>query len=98
MTERQQDIPVVHNADASRFEVTAGDETAVAEYRRVGDAIYFTHTVVPEAMEGQGIGSALAHTALTYAREQRLGVVPQCRFIAAYLQRHREFQDLVRND
>lgn len=53
------------------------------------------HTIVPEEMEGKGIGSALVKHALEYARHEHLYVKPTCPFIRAYIDRHPEYKDLV---
>ena len=55
----------------------------------------FTHTEVPEAHEGQGIGTALIEHALASARERGLKVIPICPFFAAYMKKHSEVQDLL---
>jgi len=84
------------NLGKRRFEIDLGDGTmAIAEYRLHPGKIIFTHTEVPEAHEGQGIGSALVRFALRWARERDLKVVPVCPFFAAYIQRHAEEQDLL---
>jgi len=87
---------VVHNSDARRFEVQHGDMIAVLEYQLVPGRIVFTHTGVPKAMEGRGIGGALVRTGLEHARQHDLAVRPVCPFVAAYIARHPEYADLVR--
>jgi predicted GNAT family acetyltransferase len=57
--------------------------------------ITFRHTEVDPAFEGQGIGSALARFALDDARARGLQVKALCPFIAAYLKRHPDYQDIV---
>jgi len=80
----------------SRWEARVdGDLAGTAAYERDGDTVTFTHTVVDDAHEGQGVGSALARTALDSVREQGLTVVPQCSFIAGWIDRHPEYGDLV---
>lgn len=86
---------VRNNEQESRFEVEAGTELAVAQYTIKGSTIYFTHTEVPEHLEGQGIGNKLAHTALEFARSNNLRVVPRCKFIAEFIEKNPEYQDLV---
>jgi predicted GNAT family acetyltransferase len=88
-------IEVVNNLGAGRFEVRVGGALAFAEYHLRGRTITFTHTDVPPALEGRGIGNALARTALEHARAEGLRVVPLCPFIAAFIRRHREYQPLV---
>jgi predicted GNAT family acetyltransferase len=86
-----RDNPVKH-----RFEIDLGDGTlAIAEYNLLDGKIMFTHTEVPKAHEGQGIGSALIRHGLAYARQQGMQVIPICPFFAAYIQRHEEVQDLL---
>ena len=94
MTEQTEPV-VRNNEQESRFEVEAGGELAVSQYVRRGSTIYFTHTEVPPAAEGRGIGNILARVALDYARSNRLRVVPRCKFIAAFIKRHPEYQNLV---
>lgn len=87
--------PVERNDAAGRFEATVDGHTGYTEYRRTKQGLLLPHTLVPDALEGRGIGSALARAALGYAREEGLKVLPDCPFIAAYIQRHPETQDLV---
>jgi uncharacterized protein len=91
-------IHVRNNEAQHRFEIDLGDELAIAEYRLVNGRIVFTHTLVPPRHENMGYGAALAEAGLAYAREQGLAVVARCRFIAAYIARHPEHQDLVYAD
>jgi predicted GNAT family acetyltransferase len=97
MTERMRDdsITVEDNEAAQRYEVRLGDARALLQYERKGDRIVFLHTEVPAALEGRGIGSALARGALDDARARGLSVVPLCPFVRAYIQRHPEYLPLV---
>jgi predicted GNAT family acetyltransferase len=89
------EIVVRDNPEAQRFETTVNGHLAIAEYRLIDGGIMFTHTEVPEALEGRGVGSALARTGLKAARDRKLRVLPVCKFFAAYIQRHPEEQDLL---
>ena len=86
---------VRHEPDANRFALPLGDTEAVAEYSRRGDTIVFTHTEVPSAHEGQGIGGRLARAAMEHARAEGLRVIPQCPFIASWVNAHPDFHDVV---
>lgn len=87
---------IVDNVERHRFEADLGDGSfAIAEYALRAGKIIFTHTEVPPAHEGQGIGSALIRFALASARERGLRVVPICPFFAAYIREHHEEQDLL---
>ena len=84
------------NKAEHRFEMSAGSDAAVAYYSLSPGVITFTHTEVPAALRGQGIASRLMHGVLESARAEGLKVVPRCSFVAAYLNRHPEFNDLLR--
>lgn len=88
-------LDVKDNAENHRFEAEVDGMMAIAEYAISGSTITFTHTVVPEHHRGQGIGEDLAHAALDSARARHLKVIPQCKFIAAYIDKHVEYQDLL---
>ena len=86
---------VTDNTSENRFELEVNGATAIAAYRIEGESIAFTHTEVPEALEGQGVGSALIRGALDQVRSRGLKVVPRCEFVRGYIERHPEVQDLV---
>lgn len=89
------DVVVQDNPEARRFEARLGDHLAVAEYDLEPDCITFTHTRVPDALAGRGIGSKLAKACLQSARDRGLQVKPKCSFIAGYIQKHPEYQALL---
>ena len=82
--------------DRSRYEVGVDGELAgFAEYRDLDGARVFTHTEVFDAFEGPGVGSALAQGALDNVCRSGRRLVALCPFIAAYIERHDEYADLV---
>ena len=87
---------VVDVPEKNRYELRLGDRLiGLAAYRRRDGRIAFTHTEVDEACEGRGFGSMLAAAALEDARNQGLEIVPLCPFIAHYVKRHPEYEELV---
>lgn len=77
------------------FVLEVDGRRAVAAYQLEGGTIVFTHTGVPPELEGHGVGSRLVRGALDQARDRGLKVVPQCPFVAAFIQRHPEYRDLL---
>ena len=69
--------------------------TAYIDYDKDNGTIVLTHTFVPEAYEGRGVGAQLVAAALADIRRQGLKVVPQCSFVAVYIKRHPEWSDMV---
>lgn len=95
MPDTTQSNQVIDNTAASRFELRKGDDVAIAEYIRSGDTITFTHTAVPSHIQERGVASTIARFALDQARAQGLSVVPRCKFIAGFIEKHPEYADLV---
>lgn len=92
-------VAVSDNAAEQRYEIDVGGELAgFAQYRSRPGQIAFTHTEVDDRFEGQGLGGRLVAFALDDARERGLAVLPFCPFVKAYIQRHREYVDLVAAD
>ena len=81
------------NRAQHRFEMNAGDNTAVAYYSLAPGVITLTHTEVPAALRGQGIASRLMSGVLETARAQGLKVVPRCSFVAAFMRRQQKASD-----
>ena len=96
MTDQQSSTTVVHDTERLRYELRSGGETiGEATYHWDQGRVVMDHTVVDTARREKGLGSALAHGALDDLRERGLRVVPQCPFIAAFIDEHPEYQDLV---
>jgi predicted GNAT family acetyltransferase len=98
-------ISVRNNTVLSRYELVEqesnatggeGGETVVgiADYRIDGDRIVFPHTVIDSSRRGRGLGAVLIEGALSDVRGSGRRVVPQCWFVAEYLELHPEYADL----
>lgn len=87
-----EDNPAQH-----RFElpIDGTHEVAAAYYRTDGDKIVLTHTIVPERLSGQGLGSKLANGTFEIIRSSGCKAILLCPFMAAYYARHPEYADIV---
>src|SRR5437870_4462565 len=85
---------VDNNEAESRFETNVDGNVAVAEYEKRPGTIVFTHTEVPKELAGRGIAQEIVKTALEYAREKKLKVVPLCAYVKSYLERHPDYREL----
>ncbi|MGF1617159.1 MAG: GNAT family N-acetyltransferase [Acidimicrobiia bacterium] len=66
-----------------------------AEYRMRGNTYLFTHTEVDSEFKGRGLANRLARSALDDVRDRGMTLVPLCPFIAAYIRRHPEYDEIV---
>jgi predicted GNAT family acetyltransferase len=86
-------MPVTHNERLGRYELETEHGLAVAVYRRQADRLIFTHTEVPPADEGKGVGSRLVKEALDDALHRGFTIVPACSFVVDFVRRHPEYAD-----
>lgn len=89
------ELTVVNNTEAGRFEVRLGEAVAFTEYRKLANGVLFPHTEVPSAFEGRGVGGKIVRAALDWARSEGQKVMPTCTFVAGYITKHPEYHDLV---
>ena len=84
------------NATGGRFSITVDGSEAVADYvLENGNRMICTHTYSPPELRGRGIAEQLVRAALAEARTRNWRVVPACSYVAAFIQRHPEFSDLM---
>ncbi len=87
---------VENNVEQSQYElIVDGQIAGVAEYRIEGDQIVFPHTEIAAARRGNGLGALLVRGALDDVRGSGRTVVPTCWFVAAFIEEHQEYADLL---
>jgi predicted GNAT family acetyltransferase len=94
------EVTVEKNESEHRYEAYVdGERAGFAAYELDDKRIVFTHTEVDDRFEGHGVGSRLARGALDDVRaEGTHRVVPRCPFIKDWIDKHPDYQDLVRGE
>ena len=91
-----ENYKLIDNVALHQYEFRIGDLIPRIEYIKTKNGeIYLTHTEVPSALEGKGVGSSLVRLALEDIERQQLRLVPLCPFVAGYVQKHPEWKRLV---
>lgn len=83
------------NPARHRYELVVDGVTAFVTYECQPGRVVLVHTEVPEALAGKGVGSRLARGALDSIRALGMKIVPQCSFIARFVEKHPEYRDLL---
>jgi predicted GNAT family acetyltransferase len=93
-----EDLKVVNNKAALRFEVNLNGEFAYISYRYYKKDIAFMHTLVPDASRGKGVGVAMVTAALKFAKDQHRKIMLYCPFVSKFVREHPEYHSLVDTD
>lgn len=86
---------VTDNAARSRYELLLEGGVAFVDYQALGNVRALTHSEVPPAMRGRGVGARLVAGALQLARAQGVRITARCSFVAQFIQRNPQYQDLL---
>lgn len=92
------DVTVSQNEDESRFEAfSAGALLGYIDYKVDGKVMDLPHTLVFPEFEGQGVASSLTRQTLDMIRamDDEMRVTPSCPFIAVWIKRHADYQDML---
>jgi predicted GNAT family acetyltransferase len=89
-------MAVEHDEAQRRFVIHLPGGDARLDYERPdARTINLRHTEVPETERGHGAAAELAQAAVAYAKAQKLRVIPTCRFVKAWFDRHPEEKDII---
>ena len=58
--------------------------------------IIIDHTEVSPVLKGQGAGKLMLETAVEYARNEHLKIIPLCPFAKAMIDKTAEYQDILK--
>lgn len=90
-----QEVRVENQPERHRYEVTSGGTLAgFMTYRQEGERLDLVHTEILPEYEGQGLAAQLVARALDDVRARGQLVVPSCSYVAQFVQRHPQYQDL----
>ena len=88
--------PTAVTAEPDRYTIAVeGKTVGRAEYLDRGEKRVFTHTEVDKNFEGRGLATILIGEALQNTRDAGLRIKAMCPMVAAYLQKHDEYSDIV---
>ncbi|MGF9566595.1 DUF5996 family protein [Neorhizobium sp. BT27B] len=84
-------------ASKGRYRIVVEGVEAEMTYSRAGtQLIIIDHTDVPAALRGRKVGERLVRQAVEDARREGVFIIPLCPFAKAQIERHPEWQDVLR--
>ncbi|MBW9091892.1 N-acetyltransferase [Rhizobium wenxiniae] len=80
-----------------RYRLVVDGFEAEMTYSRAGEGlIIIDHTDVPSALRGRKIGERMVRQAIEDARREGVAIIPLCPFAKAQIDRHPEWQDVLK--
>lgn len=82
--------------EARHYELTVdGKHAGLAAYVDFGNQRIFHHTEVGDEFSGRGLAGELVQAALTDARAAGKRIVAVCPYVAKYVKKHHDFDDIL---
>ncbi|MCU1643955.1 MAG: N-acetyltransferase [Nocardia sp.] len=79
-----------------RYEISLdGERAGFTSYVDRDQQRIFFHTEIDDRFTGRGLAGKLIRAALTDTRSAGRRIVPICPFVAAFVQKHHDFDDLL---
>lgn len=88
-------MEIIHDIQKQKFYAIIDGLESHLEYVKIENVLNLIHTYVPIELRGKGIAAKIVKAALTYAEENELKIIPSCSYVAAYIQRHKEYEPLL---
>jgi uncharacterized protein len=89
-------IEIVHVPENSRYEIRLDGETVgfTEAKERDDGVIVFSHTLVGDEYEGEGLASKLVAGALDDVRARGRRIEVTCEYVLGFLEKHPDYLDL----
>jgi predicted GNAT family acetyltransferase len=88
---------VTDNPERHRYEIYVDGELAgFTMFTLDGDVAIMPHTKIDPEYKGQGLATTLIGAALDDLREREVTVVARCPFVREFVEKHPEYQDMVK--
>jgi uncharacterized protein len=83
------------NPARRRFELDVNGQVVIANYERHASDLLITHVEAPRPLRGTGAAGELMRGVAERAREEGWKITPLCGYARVWLQRHKEYRDLL---
>jgi hypothetical protein len=88
-------MEIIHDLEKQKFYVIVDGLESHLEYVKSGEVLNLNHTYVPNQLRGKGIAGKLVEAALKHVRENKLKIIPSCSYVAEFVRRHKQYDDLI---
>jgi len=97
MSDILENIKIRHDTKREVFDIVhKNGNKSYLDYEQLDDNMLdYKMTYVPEEYRNAGVAGSLVEHALEYARDNNYKVKPSCPFVQDYINRNKQFKDIV---
>lgn len=88
-------MEILHDTQKQKFYIVVDGLESHLEYIKTEKVLNLNHTFVPNELRGKGIAAKLVEAALAYVKANNLKIIPSCWYVAGYICKHKEYEELV---
>jgi predicted GNAT family acetyltransferase len=88
-------MEIVHDQESQKFFIKINGKEAYLYYRLRENVMDFASTYVPNELRGKGIAANIVEAGLNYARKNNYLIIPSCSYVAVFMRRNKQYQDLL---
>ena len=88
---------ILHDKEENKFYKIVNGKEAYLRYIMLDNkTIDMIKTYVPPELRGQGLAAEVVFAGMNFAKENNLNVIPTCSYVETFIERHKEYQSLVK--
>jgi len=84
---------LIHNLDECKYEYHIDEHIAYITYDDQNGNMHLTHTIVPEALAGQGLARTLLEDVLQEIKKDNKKAVAKCSYVVKYQEKNPDASD-----
>jgi predicted GNAT family acetyltransferase len=89
-------MEVKHDKPNQRFFIEVEGQEVYTAYSLDNNVMDIYTTYTPPNLRGRGLAEKVVRSAMEFAKENHLYIIPSCSYVAVYLQRHPEYNHLIK--
>lgn len=90
-------LHVQHDSQKKKFFIILDGQEAILKYTEIPNkkVLDYRSTFVPPELRGKQVGETLVKSALDYAKQNGIKIIPTCSFVKRVIDQHPEYKSLV---
>ena len=94
---RYSNLEIKHDKNNQRFFSIVDGRESYLQYLKIDDStLDYYKTYVPNELRGKGIAGKIVESALNYALQNNLIIIPSCSYVDTFIERHPDYNKIVK--